>query len=94
MTLKFLELQRAKRHSSEKRLQKEQQERKIEYKIQLELMEKLSQYLEDNDRVMFEVHPKFVGEFINILDDDVLTMYDYEQLDQNKFIFSPKVLDW
>ena len=94
MGLKFFEIQKAKRNSSERRIQKEQQSKKIEYRIEIELMEKLNEYLETNDRVMLEINPKFVGEFINILGDKVLSLYEYEQVDKNKFIFYNKEMEW
>ena len=94
MGLKFFEIQKAKRNSSEKRIQKEQQSKKIEYRIEIELLEKLDEHLEHNDRVMIEVNPKFVGEFLNILSDKVLSLYEFEQVDGNKFIFYNKEMEW
>jgi hypothetical protein len=54
----------------------------------LELKEKLERYLADNDEFMFEVEPRVVGEFVNILSDKMLSMYAYYQVDKNKFVFS------
>lgn len=93
MTLKFVELRRAKKNSNEKRIQREQQSKRIEYRIDNELREKLKEYLETNDRVMLEINSKYVGEFLNILDDSILSLYDYEQVDKNKFIFYNKELE-
>lgn len=64
--------------------------KKIENLLMLELTEKLETYLKDNDRVMLEINPRVVGEFVNILNDKILSVYDYEQVDKNKFIFSNK----
>lgn len=94
MGLKFFEIQKAKRNSSEKRIQKEQQSKKIEYRIEIELMDKLQEYLENNDRLLIEVSPNFVGEFLNILGDKVVSLYEFEQVDKNKFIFYNKEMEW
>lgn len=94
MALKFFEIRRAKKNSSTKRIQREQQARKTEYRLELELLEKLADLLEENDSVLIEVNPRIIGEFINILDSKVKTMYEYEQIDSNKFIFSNKEMDW
>lgn len=68
------------------------QSKQIEHRLSTELADKLEEYLSENDRVMLEVEPKFVGEFMNILDERFLSLYDYEQYDKNKFIFSNKEL--
>lgn len=85
---------KAKRNSNEKRMQEEQRSKKIEYRMELELFEKLEEYLEENDRVLLEVSPKFVGEFINILGEKINNLYDYDQVDGNKFIFYSKQMEW
>lgn len=64
--------------------------KRIEYRIVLELKDKLEILLAENDRVFLEINPKVVGEFINILSDKLLSMYDFEQVDANKFIFYNK----
>lgn len=94
MGLKYFELRKAKRNSSEKRMQKEQQSKKIEYRIEIELQEKLEQHLENNDRLMLEVSPNFVGEFLNILGEKITSFYEFEQVDKNKFIFYNKEMEW
>lgn len=66
--------------------------KKVESEIRIELQEKLDKYLFDNEKVMIEVNPNFVSEFINILTDSVLQIYDYEQIDSNKFVFRNKEL--
>jgi len=83
-----LELMRER--SLRKRAKPSLQSKKVEYRLLLELTDKLKEYLSNNDRVMIEVNPKVMGEFLNILSDKLLTMYDYEQVDHNKFIFSNK----
>lgn len=90
MKLMSIEAWQAKRRSSDKKNQKQMQSKKVEYRLELELQEKLSQLLEKNDRVLLEVNPQVVGEFLNILNDKLLTMYDYEQVDKNKYIFYNK----
>lgn len=85
LTLDLLKQRRLERQTRSKYHSK-----RIESEILIELKDKLNEYLKDNDRVMLEVHPKYVGEFINILNDSVMAIYDYEQYDANKFIFSNK----
>ena len=68
--------------------------KRIESEILIELKDKLEEYLFENDKVMLEVNPKFVGEFMGALTDSLLAMYEYEQIDTNKFVFSNKELDF
>ena len=49
--------------------------KRIESEILIELKDKLEEYLFENDKVMLEVNPKFVGEFIGALTDSLLAMY-------------------
>lgn len=79
-----------------KRLKKNKnylQSKETEHRLLLELKDKLEVLLADNDRVLLEISPKVVGEFLNILYDKVLSMYDFEQVDKNKFIFYTKEID-
>lgn len=87
-----LELQ--KQQKIEKKARNEITSKKIESKVFLELQDKLDEYLVSNDKVMIEVNNSVLGEFINLLDDRVLTMYDFEQIDKNKFIFYNKEIDF
>lgn len=64
--------------------------KKVESEILIELKEKLEEHLLDNDRVMLEINPRVVSAFMNILTDSILAIYEYEQVDSNKFIFSNK----
>jgi hypothetical protein len=64
--------------------------KKIESEILIELKEKLEEHLLENDRVMLEINPRVVSAFMNILTDSILAIYEYEQVDSNKFIFSNK----
>jgi len=66
--------------------------KKVESEIKIELLDKLSEYLFDNDRVMIEVNPRCVSEFINVLSDSGLQIYEYEQVDSNKFVFKNREL--
>lgn len=61
--------------------------KELEYRLLLELRDKLEETLRENDRVLLEVSPNVVSEFINILNDRILSMYEFEQVDKNKFIF-------
>jgi rRNA pseudouridine-1189 N-methylase Emg1 (Nep1/Mra1 family) len=67
--------------------------KKVEYRLVLELKDKLELLLADNDRTLLEVHPKVVGEFLNVLNDKLLSMYEFEQIDGNKFVFYTKEID-
>ena len=87
-----LELQ--KQQKIEKKARNELTSKKIESKVFLELQDKLDEYLVSNDKVMIEVNNSVLGEFINLLDERVLTMYDFEQIDKNKFIFYNKEIDF
>lgn len=69
---------------------KEVQSRKLEHRLVVELEDKLAEYLEDNERVLFEISMSALSEFMNILNDKLLVMYDYEQVDRNKFVFYNK----
>jgi hypothetical protein len=64
--------------------------KQTENKLLLELKDKLDRYLLDNDRVMLEIKESVLGEFLNILSDKILSIYDYEQVDKTKFIFYNK----
>lgn len=92
MRLMSLELQ--KQQKIEKKARNEITSKKIESKVFLELQDKLEEYLVSNDKVMIEVNNSVLGEFINLLDERVLTMYDFEQIDKNKFIFYNKEIDF
>lgn len=65
--------------------------RQIEHRLSVELLEMLTEHLENNDLVMIEVPPNVLGEFLNVLSDrykHLLSMFQYTQLDKNKFVFS------
>mgnify|MGYP003510232046 CR=1 FL=1 len=85
MTMNLLKQRRLENQSKNKYHSK-----RIESEILIELKEKLEEYLFENDKVMLEVNPKFVGEFTGALTDSVLAMYEYQQIDSNKFVFSNK----
>lgn len=90
MKLMFIEYWKQKRRSSDRHNRKAVQSKKLEYRISIETKEILEKQLEKNDRVMLEVNPSVLSEFINILSDRSLSMYEFEQVDKNKFIFSNK----
>jgi|BioPla2DNA2_1021312.scaffolds.fasta_scaffold32626_2 hypothetical protein len=85
LTMNYLKQRKLERHTKNKYASK-----RIENLVLIELKEKLEEYLTENDKVMLEVNPKVVGEFLNILTDTLLAIYDYEQIDENKFIFYNK----
>ena len=92
--MKLMSLEFQKQQKIEKKVRNELTSKKLESKVFLELQDKLDEYLILNDKVMIEVNPTVLGEFINLLDDRVLTMYDFEQIDKNKFIFYNKEIDF
>lgn len=85
LTMEYLKQKKIEKQSKSKYASK-----RIENLVLIELKDKLEEYLTDNDRVMIEVNPKVVGEFLNILTDSLLTIYDYDQIDENKFVFYNK----
>ena len=90
MKLMTLEALRARSRSVDKRNKKALASKQLEYRLEKELEDKLNSYLESNDRVLLEVNPRVLGEFLNILDGKLLSLYAYEQLDTNKFVFSSR----
>lgn len=87
MTFDLLKQRRLEKQSKNKYSSK-----KIESAILIELKENLDTYLIDNDKVMLEVNPRFVSEFMTALNDSIAYTYDFEQIDSNKFVFSNKEL--
>ncbi|MCC0665418.1 hypothetical protein [Clostridioides sp. ZZV15-6597] len=62
-----------------------------EQKLIIELTDKIGDYLDNNDSIMIEVDVNVVVEFINILN-KFTSIYDFMQVDKNKFIFYNKEL--
>lgn len=91
MKLKSVEIRRQRK--AIKRSMNDLISKQTEKRLLIELKAKLEVELLENDRVMIEVEPKVNGEFQNILSDEILSMYDYEQLDTNKYIFYTKFID-
>lgn len=88
--MKLLTVEMYKQKSREKRARNAIVSKKIESKLKLELREKLDEYLKENDRVMFEVNNTVLGEFMNVISAGLDSLYDFEQIDSNKFVFSNK----
>lgn len=91
MALKSVELR--KRRKAIRRSMNDQLSKQTEKRLLIELKAKLEVELAENDRVMLEVEPRVTGEFLNILEDEILSMYDFEQIDSNKYIFYNKSFD-
>lgn len=87
MTFDLLKQRRLEKQSKNKYTSK-----KIESAILIELKENLDTYLMDNDRVMLEINPRFISEFMSALNDSIIHTYDFEQIESNKFVFSNKDL--
>lgn len=88
--MKLLTVEMYKQKSREKHSRNGIASKKIESKLKLELKEKLETILRENDSVMFEVTPNVLGEFMNILATGLDSLYDYEQIGHNKFVFYNK----
>lgn len=82
MAMKILKQKR-----QEKKVRNKKYSKRTENQLQVELRDKLEKYLSENDKVMIEVSESVLGEFINILDQSVIPVYEYEQIDKNKFVF-------
>lgn len=90
MRLLTLESLRAIRLSKDKSNKKLLASKQLEFRLEKELQDKLESLLEHNDRALLEVDKRVLGEFLNIVDRRIASLYDYEQVDSNKFIFSSK----
>lgn len=93
MKLMSLQLMKDKRRSRDKGNKQLVNNKKLEYSLQLELLELLETELAVNERIMIEVKKDIVGSFINILGDKVTSLYKYEQVEINKFVFTSKEIE-
>lgn len=91
MKLKTLELK--KRRKAIKKALNDTTSKQVEKRLLIELKAKLETELLENDSVMIEVAPNVNGEFQNILNGEILSMYSYVQLDTNKYVFSNKDIE-
>ncbi|HBG5344170.1 TPA: hypothetical protein KQG29_001534 [Clostridioides difficile] len=85
-SLEFLRKQKMLKETRNEFVSKEK-----EKKLIIELTEKIGDYLDNNDSIMIEVDVNVVVEFINILN-SFTSIYDFMQVDKNKFIFYNKEL--
>lgn len=90
MGLQTIEYYKKKRRQRDKNNTKAVQTKRVEYLLILELKSLLEKHLETADKVMIEIKPNVLPQFLNILSDKALLGYDYEQADQNSFIFYNK----
>lgn len=86
-SLTFKYLQEVKKN---KKVKNKFDSKRVETALLVELKNNLEEYLITNDKVLLEINPNVVGEFLNILNDKVLTVYSYDQIDNNKFLFYNK----
>lgn len=89
MKLMTFEYFKSRQRNSSRLLKKQNDSKKLEYRLELELTERLK-CLEENDRVLFEIAPNVLSEFLNILDSRFSDLYHYEQIEKNKFLFYNK----
>ncbi|MFA8998074.1 hypothetical protein ACEI87_10385 [Clostridioides difficile] len=85
-SLEFLKKQKMLKETKSEFASKEK-----EKKLIIEFTDKISTYLDNNDSIMIEVDVNVVVEFINILN-NFTSIYDFMQVDKNKFIFYNKEL--
>lgn len=88
MYLKSVEVR--KRRKALKKAMNDSASRQTEKRLLIELKAKLDEDLAENDKTMLEVDIRVNGEFLNILEDEILSMYNYEQIDTNKYVFTNK----
>lgn len=93
MKLMSLQLLKDKRRSKDKGNKRLVNTKRLEYSLQLELLDMLDKELTDNERVLIEVNKDLVGSFINILGDKITSLYSYEQVEINKFIFKSREIE-
>lgn len=93
MELLTLQAWKAKRRAKALKNTNGLQSKKVEQQLTIELTNKLEEYLSYNDRLMIEVQPKVLGDFINILSSRAISIYNYQQVDKNKFIFYTKEIE-
>ena len=86
MTLDLLKQRRLEKLNKNKMSSKRK-----ESEILVELRTLLEEHLKDNDRVMIEVNPNVLNEFIAVMD-AVSSIYNYRQEESNLFVFSNKDL--
>lgn len=92
MALRVFEIMREEREAKKNR--GELRSKQVENSIRLELLDKLKEYLKDNDSVEIEVAHDALGEFVNILSDEVLAKYNYVQISDSVFSFSDEVIEF
>lgn len=90
MALKLMTVEMWKERKRLKKSRKSGLSKRIEYGLTIELQDRLEELLSEADSCMIEISPKVIGEFINILNSKILSMYEYEQVEPTLFIFSTK----
>lgn len=85
--MRLMTLEVLKQKKINRKAKRNQQSKRLEYLLLLELKKMLEEALSVNDKIMIEVPVKVLSEFQNILSDSLSTLYAYEQIDANKFVF-------
>ena len=88
--MKLLTVEMYKQRGRERRARNNAASKQLESRIKLELKGKLDEHLRNNDSVMFEVAPSVLGEFMNVITTSLDTLYDFEQVGSNLFVFYNK----
>lgn len=74
----------------QKNLERDVESTKNRKSLEIELMTILEEKLTTNDKVLIEVQDRDLADFIDILNDKLATIYDFDQYSKDKFIFYNK----
>ncbi len=92
MKLQSIEILKAKK--LEDKTAQEVKMRRNAYKLLIELKEKLEEFLVDNDSICIEVPENQLAFFIDLLKEDSLAAYTYEQIEPTLFVFKSEELPY
>lgn len=89
--MKLLSLEVLRKKREERKGHSKTVSKRVENQLTKELRKMLDEYLAENDKVMIEINEEVMSEFIEILA-EITIVYEYEQIDYNKFVFQDRVL--
>lgn len=89
--MKLLSLEVLRKKREERKGHSKTASKRVENQLTKELRKMLDEYLAENDKVMIEINEEVMSEFIEILT-EITIVYEYEQIDYNKFVFQDRVL--
>lgn len=88
--LKTTRIRKIKKELKQSRVSITHQSKRIEQELKIQLLDILREELSINDSLQVEVEDKYLGYFINILNDKDVSLYDYDQQSKTCFNFYPK----